>query len=87
MSNSSCCEHYLKSLTLPKLSQEGRNILDQPVTKGEILRALTCLQSGKSPGLNALILLICKSEKDRTLPSSYRPISLLNVNLKLITHI
>lgn len=96
-------------------------MLDRPVTRGEILTALMCLQSGKSPGLNdytvefykkfqqhligplmdmyqyvikkgtlpptlqeALISLICKPERDPTLPSSYSPISLLNVDLKLI---
>lgn len=117
-------ELFLKSLKLSKLTEEERGTLDQPITKGEILSALACLQSGKSPGIDgytvefykkfqqhligplmemyayiidkgelpptlqeALISLICKPEKDPTLPSSYRPISLLNIDLKLIAKV
>lgn len=43
-------DKFMSGLTLPKLTDEQRQKLDQPITKQEALEALQALQSGKAPG-------------------------------------
>ena len=115
---------FLDRLCIPQLSEEQSNFLDSPISILEIDKAISTLQSGKSPGedgfpveffkimkgkINNLLLrvfnksfeesrlpeslyranitLIPKKDRNPELCSSYRPISLLNVDNKILSKI
>ena len=46
------CEIFLSSLNIPKLPELDKALLEQPLSRSEILKALMSLQSGKAPGLD-----------------------------------
>lgn len=117
-------DEFLSTIELPTLSQEDQNNLDLPFTQKEIEKALSLLQSNKSPGEDgfppefyrefkdlliplikdvldlasrtqtlpesfstAIITVIHKKNKDPLKCASYRPISLLNTDYKLISKV
>lgn len=117
-------ENFLNRLNIPKLPPDKKNKLEEPISKEEILLAISSLQSGKSPGPDgfpaeffktfssllspklcsvlsdsfkqgnlpasfneACITLILKKNKDPDECSSYRPISLLNVDVKILAKV
>ena len=45
---------YINSLRLPKLNDDERLVLDEPVVKEEIFEAIKALQSGKSLGTDGV---------------------------------
>jgi len=47
---------FLNSLNIPKLSDNEKNIMDQPITKNEIFRTLSSMTPNKSPGFDGLPL-------------------------------
>lgn len=115
------CKQFLENLNLPKLPEEDKNLLEEPLTLEELHSAAKSLKKGKSPGpdgippelylavwdivgpliLNsmnfaikhgmlhrdqniALIILLQKKNKDPLNCSSYRPISLINSDVKIL---
>lgn len=115
---------FLNNLNIPGLSTEDQKILEKPITKEEIAKAISSLNSGKSPGpdgfpaeffksfssllspqlcavlsdslklgrlpaslTEACITLVAKRGKDPVNCSSYRPISLLNVDAKILAKV
>uniref|UniRef100_A0A3Q3BNZ9 Reverse transcriptase domain-containing protein n=1 Tax=Kryptolebias marmoratus TaxID=37003 RepID=A0A3Q3BNZ9_KRYMA len=115
-------ESFLSLINLPCLSEEGRDNLDKPFLRSELLDVIKSLPGNKSPGedgfpsefykefqdllvpllmdvleqgrregsfpdsfAQAVITVIYKKGKDPLKCSSYRPISLLNTDYKLVT--
>lgn len=116
--------HFLNKLVMPQLSDERAKLLEGPITLIEIDKAISSLQSGKSPGADgfcvefyktlkgkinklllrvfnksfeegelpesmydAHIIVIPKKDKNPEQCSSYRPISLLGVDMKILSKI
>uniref|UniRef100_H2MR45 Reverse transcriptase domain-containing protein n=1 Tax=Oryzias latipes TaxID=8090 RepID=H2MR45_ORYLA len=118
-------DRYFSQIKLPTLSEEQQEILGRPIEEKEILKAISLMHSGKSPGpdgfpvewfkafkdrivpyllrtynysfntahrlpetmTQANICLILKKGKDSEDPASYRPISLINVDVKILAKI
>uniref|UniRef100_A0A3Q4G906 Reverse transcriptase domain-containing protein n=1 Tax=Neolamprologus brichardi TaxID=32507 RepID=A0A3Q4G906_NEOBR len=115
---------YFDKMKIPKISQEGRNKLETPLTEVEVKEAIRAMKAGKSPGIDgfpaefyhkfidllcpfltevlhetfefgrlpasfnqAVISLIPKGDKDLTDPGNYRPISLINVDCKILSKV
>uniref|UniRef100_A0A9J8AIQ2 Reverse transcriptase domain-containing protein n=1 Tax=Cyprinus carpio carpio TaxID=630221 RepID=A0A9J8AIQ2_CYPCA len=115
---------FLRSLSLPKLSEADQEILNADITIQELMDAINAFPNGKAPGpdgfsfefykkyadkivplmlrmfnhsfikqefpsslYSANISLLLKKGKDETDVSSFRPISLLNSDLKVFTKI
>ena len=53
-SEGTCCNRLLDSLNIPKLSDENKSLLDQPLTKNEVFRTISSMNLNKSPGLDGL---------------------------------
>lgn len=122
--NTSEMSEFFFKQTIPQISSEECNSMDQPLRLGEVTSAIKLMQSGKSPGpdgypveffkkfsdslaplllemfedslkkgalpltlTQASISLLLKKDKDPTNCSSYRPISLLNVDAKILAKI
>jgi exonuclease III len=117
-------DSFFSKFTLPSIDEQYASDLERPFSKAEILKAITTMQSGKSPGPDgfpseffkkfsselspillavyeesfisgslpetmrqAVISLIHKKGKSKLDCSSYRPISLLNVDSKIFAKI
>lgn len=117
-------ELFFSSINIPKLYINQAKLLESPITEAEIRKAVSLMNTGKSPGNDgfpaeyykeyidilapvlvkvyqeafekgrlpstfneALISLIPKKDKDITDPSNFRPISLLNVDCKILTKV
>uniref|UniRef100_A0A3P9QCK4 Uncharacterized protein n=1 Tax=Poecilia reticulata TaxID=8081 RepID=A0A3P9QCK4_POERE len=86
-------EHvWLDNLNIPQLSLEQANLLEGPVTTLEIKKAISSLQTGECPGADGypvefLKTLKGKINKDPEQCSSYRPIILLSVDVKILSKI
>ena len=52
--NDSDIESFLKNLDIPKLSDDQKHILDQPITKNELYNTLISMNRNKTPGLDGL---------------------------------
>ena len=59
---------YINSLRLPKLNDDERLVLDEPVVKEEIFEAIKALQSGKSLGTDGLPVNIYKCYMHKLTP-------------------
>ena len=46
---------FLENLNIPKLSQDGKNCLDQPISKNELYNTLVSMKSNKTPGFDGLL--------------------------------
>lgn len=116
--------NFLNSLNMPQLSNDQASLLEGPITLLEIDKAISSLNSGKSPGADGLpiefykvlkgkinklllrvfnksfeqlklpesmyianITVILKKDKNPELCSSYRPISLLGVDMKILSKV
>lgn len=115
---------FFTNIDMPKLSTEQIEWLDSPITENEIRRAVSCMKTGKSPGVDgfpaeyykqyidilapilkdvyneaftlgtlpptfyeALISVIPKKDRDAADPANYRPLSLINMDCKILTKI
>uniref|UniRef100_A0A803K7H0 Reverse transcriptase domain-containing protein n=1 Tax=Xenopus tropicalis TaxID=8364 RepID=A0A803K7H0_XENTR len=115
---------FLETIPLPKLTQNERSLLNNPITEEEVITAIKTLKSSSSPGpdglpasyykkfkefltphlttlfndmmqghslptdmLQANLSLLPKPNKDTTNIQNYRPISVLNVDIKLFSKI
>lgn len=122
--SSGLMDTLFSSLDLPRLTDDQRSDINAPITKEEVMNAISALPSGKAPwpdGLSiefykefqglliepllnmledslergilpaslrqANISLILKKGKPPEQCASYRPMSLLNVNLKILSKI
>lgn len=115
---------FFSNIDMPKLETDQAEKLESPITEGEIRKAVSLMNTGKSPGNDgfpaeyykeyidilapvlvkvyqeafekgyvpptfneALISLIPKKDRDITDPANFRPISLLNVDSKILTKV
>lgn len=115
---------FFSNINLPEISGDQKDFLDSPITTEEVIKAISSMRAGKSPGLDgfpseyhkkyidklspilktvfdesfslgklpetfneALISLIVKKDKDPTQPGSFRPISRINVDCKILTKV
>lgn len=117
-------ESYFSNINMPKLNPVHARKLESTVMVAEIRKAVSLMNTGKSPGCDgfpveyykeyidnlapvlvkvyqeafekghmpptfneALISLIPKKDRDITDPSNFRPISLLNIDFKILTKV
>lgn len=117
-------DSFFDKITIPKISEEGKDKLESPLTEDEVKKAIGAMKTGRSPGIDgfpvefyqkfmdilcpfltevfheafeygvlpesfneAVISLIPKGDKDLTDPANYRPISLINVDCKILSKI
>ncbi len=86
---------FLTNVNLPTVKIDQKNNLDKPLQLQEIEDSIKAMQSGKAPGPDGLkssltqahITVLLKPDKDALDCSSYRPISLLNVDFKILSKV
>jgi len=115
-------KRFMDGITLPKLQDEDRDLLDADISEMEVFKAINSLQNNKTPGPDgfpveyykafskklltpltnmitealqnkklpdsleiATITLLLKSGKDKQKCDSYRPLSLLNADYKILS--
>ena len=80
---------FLKNPDIPKLSQLDAQVCEGKLTISECFKSLQLFQNNKTPGelsnsqKEAIITLIEKKDKDKRNLSNWRPISLINVDVKI----
>ena len=114
------CNKFLSSIQLPKMTDNGSQSLNAPITLNELKAAVDDMHKGKSPGLDgippefyttfwyslgplffdmiqaslergafsrdvnvAIISLLLKKDKDPSECANYRPLSLINADIKI----
>lgn len=115
-------KRFMDGMTLPKLQDEDRDLLDADISETEVLQAMNSLQNNKTPGPDgfpieyyktfskklltpivnmikealenkklpdsleiATLTLLPKPGKDKQKCDSYRPLSLLNADYKILS--
>lgn len=85
-------DSFFRKINVPTINNKTASELDKPFSVQELMNAIKLMQAGKSPAgflprtmRQAIISLIPKNDKNLLDCGSYHPISLLNVDSKILS--
>ena len=81
MDNLEEMDQFLEEHNLPRLNEEEIENMNRPITRTEIETVIKNFPKNKSPGPDG------KPDKDATKKENYRPISLMNIDPKILNKI